>query len=251
MSFLILIALALAPAFAIMIYIYFKDKHEKEPIWMLVKMFFFGVLSTFLTLLISIGMGEFVEFQKDVVFDQFVHAFFGVALVEEFSKMFFLWFAYRSRHFNEPFDGIVYAVMVSMGFAAFENILYVTNGGMSTAIMRMFTAVPAHATFGVMMGYFIGKAKFEESKRSQLLLMALVSTTVFHGFYDFFLFISFIPGIFLGAFVSLIVGLVLTRKAIRQLSDDSPFNLKSDKFWQHFQKMDFAKLNSKNPKSKK
>jgi RsiW-degrading membrane proteinase PrsW (M82 family) len=240
-SELLLLALALAPAVAIMMYVYFQDVHEKEPIWMLIKMFAFGLLSVVVTLILSTLMGKFVEFQRGVVLDQFLYAFFGVALVEEFSKMLFVMIAFRSRHFNEPFDGIVYAVMVSMGFAALENVLYVFSGGIETALLRMFTAVPAHGTFGVLMGYFMGRAKFEPNRRGVLLWWALGSAVIFHGFYDFFLFISFIPGIWIGAFVSLFVGLWLTRKAMRQLSDDSPFNIESKVFWKRFNAIDFKK----------
>ena len=88
----------------------------------------------------------------------------------------------------------MYAVMVSMGFAATENIIYVLNGGLGVAIVRAFTAVPAHATFAILMG----------------LLLAIL----FHGAYDFFLFIDFVPGIWIGAFVSLIVGIILAHRAM-------------------------------------
>ena len=91
--------------------------------------------------------------------------------------------------------------MVSMGFACTENILYVLEGGYQTAILRAFTAVPAHATFGVLMGYYMGKAKF--SKIELVLNLRASSSCLFHGAYDFFLFINFIPGIWIGAFISL------------------------------------------------
>lgn len=82
------------------------------------------------------------------VWQQFVKAFFVVALIEEFSKYIIVRYYNQPRKwFNEPFDGIIYAVMVSMGFAAFENILYVLQGGFEVALLRAFTAIPAHATF--------------------------------------------------------------------------------------------------------
>jgi RsiW-degrading membrane proteinase PrsW (M82 family) len=73
---------------------------------------------------------------------------------------------YNNKNFNEPFDGIVYAVIVSMGFATIENIIYVFQYGFATGILRLFTAVPAHAAFGILMGYFLGKAKFTHGKSS-------------------------------------------------------------------------------------
>lgn len=220
---LILLALAMAPGVATGMYIYLKDKHEREPLGLLLRSFFFGILSVFVTLLISHVIGNFIVIDEQSVSEQAVHAFLIVALVEEFSKFIFVrGILYNNSNFNEPFDGIVYSVMVSMGFATFENIHYVTNGGMSTALMRMFTAVPAHATFAILMGYYLGKAKFEH-KKSYFALHALGVATLFHGAYDYCLFISFVPGIVFGALASLLVGIWLSRKAIRIHQFASPF----------------------------
>jgi protease PrsW len=89
--------------------------------------------------------------------------------------------------------------------------------------MRMFTAVPAHACFAVLMGYFIGLAKFNPKKNLYFTLLALIAATVFHGLYDYFLFITFVPGIWIGAAISLIVAIILSRKAIRIHQAASPF----------------------------
>jgi len=112
--------------------------------------------------------------------------------------------------------------MVSMGFAATENVFYVLEGGASVALLRAFTAVPAHATFGILMGYFMGKAKFS-SNRIKLNIYGLALAVLFHGAYDFFLFINFIPGIWIGAFISLIIGIVLSQKAIKKHQENSVF----------------------------
>jgi len=147
-----------------------------------------------------------------------------VGLTEEFSKYIFVrFFAQPKKAFNEPFDGIMYAVMVSMGFAATENVFYVLESGYVTGILRAFTAVPAHATFGILMGYFMGKAKFSKN-RIVLNLLGLLLAVTFHGFYDFFLFIDFIPGIWIGAFLSLILGIILSHKAIKKHQENSHFN---------------------------
>ncbi len=223
MDILILLALALAPGAAIGLYIYLKDKHEREPLGLLMRSFFFGILSVFVTLLISRVIGVFITIDEQSVGEQAVHAFLIVALVEEFSKFIFVrGILYNNPNFNEPFDGIVYSVMVSMGFATFENILYVTDGGISTALMRMFTAVPAHATFAILMGFYLGKAKFEH-KKSYYAIHALAVAALFHGAYDYCLFISFVPGIVFGALASLVVGIWLSRKAIHIHQFASPF----------------------------
>lgn len=227
MEILILLAIALAPGVAIGVYIYLKDHHEREPLGLLLRSFLFGVLSIFVTLIISLVIEQFITIDEASLSEQAVHAFLIVALVEEFSKFIFVrGILYNNKHFNEPFDGIVYSVMVGMGFATFENILYAINGGFGTAIMRMFTAVPAHAAFAVLMGFYLGKAKFEH-KKSYYALHALAVATLFHGAYDYCLFISWVPGLVFGALVSLILGIWLSKKAIRIHQMASPFNLKN------------------------
>ena len=105
------------------------------------------------------------------------------------------YYAQPKKDFNEPFDGIIYAVMVSMGFAAVENLFYVLEGGMDVAVIRAVTAIPAHAVFAILMGYYMGKAKFSPTKKVRYNLTGLFLAILFHGAYDFFLFINFIPGI--------------------------------------------------------
>lgn len=220
---MLLLALALAPGAAISLYIYLKDKHEREPLGLLLISFFYGALSVFVTLLISMPL-EIIVINKQSAAELFADAFFKVALVEEFSKFAFIRFIlFRNKNFNEPFDGIVYAAMVGMGFATLENIIYVYQYGMATGILRMFTAVPAHACFAILMGYYLGRAKFSKEKNLYFTLLALISATVFHGLYDYFLFITFVPGIWIGAVISLIVAIILSRKAIKIHQAASPF----------------------------
>jgi len=219
------ILLAVAPVLIIIIYIYCKDKYEKEPKGLLLLSFILGaIVSIIITTVLYLGFDIILPLKdKFSVWQQFVKAFFVVALVEEFSKYVIVrYFAQPRFAFNEPFDGIVYAVMVSMGFAATENIFYVIEGGAGVAFLRAFTAVPAHATFGILMGYFMGKAKFS-SNRIKLNLAGLALAMLFHGAYDFFLFIQFIPGIWVGAFISLIIGILLSRKAIKKHQEQSHF----------------------------
>ncbi len=224
MNYILLLALALAPGISIAFYIYFSDKHEPEPISLLIKSFLMGVLSVFVTLAITTPLNKLVTIHEDSIGEQAIHAFIIVALVEEFSKFIFVrGILYRNKNFNEPFDGIVYSVMVGMGFATTENLYYVLNYGEATAILRMFTAVPAHALFAVLMGYFLGKAKFDRKREGFYSIMALLVATAFHGIYDYFLFISFISGMWILAFVSLFVAFFLSKKAMEIHEDASPF----------------------------
>lgn len=219
-----LIAAALAPVIFVIIYIYQKDKYEKEPKKLLLFCFLLGaIVSILISTILYIISDNFILLNDHDVLHQFVKAFFVVALIEEFSKYIIVrFYAQPKRAFNEPLDGIIYAVMVSMGFAAVENIFYVFEGGFEVAALRAITAIPAHATFGVLMGYFMGKAKFSD-KKAMWNLVGLASAILFHGAYDFFLFINFIPGISIGAFVSLALGIYLSRKAIKEHQENSYF----------------------------
>ncbi|APG63928.1 protease PrsW [Tenacibaculum todarodis] len=213
-----LLLLAVAPVMVIILYIYFKDKFEKEPIKFLFKNFMLGAtVSVLITAILSGILINLIPLtDSKSIIQQFIQAFVVVALVEEFAKFVIVkYYAQNNKEFNEPFDGIVYAVMVSMGFAALENVLYTFQHGASTGVLRAFTAVPAHATFAILMGYFMGKAKFSSNKTT-LNLFGLLAATLFHGAYDFFLFIDFVPGIATGAFISLAIGVFLSNKAIKK-----------------------------------
>lgn len=222
-----LLFFAITPVFLVVFYIYLKDKYEKEPKRIMLFNFMFGailsiIITTILYVIIDIPLPLH---DKTSVFEQFIKAFFVVGLTEEFSKYIIVrYYAQPHDDFNEAFDGIVYAVMVSMGFAATENIMYVFQGGIETAVIRAFSAVPAHATFAILMGYYMGKAKFSNN-RVVLNLTGLFLAALFHGSYDFFLFIDFIPGIWVGAFISLLIGIILARKAISSHQNSSVFKV--------------------------
>lgn len=220
-----LLLTAIAPVFIIIIYIYIKDKYEKEPKRLLLLSFISGaIVSVLITTLLYTGFDVFLPLKNHYsIQQQFIKAFFVVGLTEEFSKYIIIRYVAQPRKaFNEPFDGIIYAVMVSMGFAATENIMYVLQGGYQVALLRAFTAVPAHATFAILMGYFMGKAKFSNNKII-LNFTGLFLAIIFHGAYDFFLFIDFIPGVWIGAFISLIIGVFFARKAIITHQNNSTF----------------------------
>ena len=216
--------LAIAPGVAISSYIIFKDEYNREPRKHLLISFFLGVLSIIPAILLELPMAWTVQsnFFNSPIGNAF-KAFVMVALPEELSKFIMLkMYAYRQPEYDEPFDGIVYAVMVGMGFATAENIMYVYEYGIATGVIRMFLAVPAHATFAIIMGYFMGKARFSLSRENYLLTAGLFWSIVFHGSYDFFLFLKdsdhskaeFSWLMLLGAVVSLITGLILSKKAI-------------------------------------
>jgi RsiW-degrading membrane proteinase PrsW (M82 family) len=222
MDVITVLALAVAPGVAISLFVYWKDKFDREPRKLLIWSFVFGMISTLPSILVeAIGLSSF-EAEEGMAAIA-INAFLIIGLTEEFFKFVMLrFYAYRKKEFNEPFDGITYGVMVSMGFATLENIMYVTQYGMGNAFVRMFTAVPAHATFGIVMGYYTGLAKFSQREFSSL-LQGLIYAAILHGSYDFFLMQNSMPGLAIGALVSLVIGLRFSVKAMRLHQNISPF----------------------------
>ncbi|MBL7770109.1 MAG: PrsW family intramembrane metalloprotease [Flavipsychrobacter sp.] len=186
-----LLALALAPGIAIMWFIYSADKLEKEPLKALVLSFLLGMLAILPTLLLETAGVHLLDtfLPKEGWLYYSLLAFVVVAFTEELMKWTMVrLYAYKRTFFNEPFDGIVYGVMVSMGFATLENIGYVFQYGWQTGLLRMVLAVPAHATFGVLMGYYFGLARFVGKEREWgLKIRGLLLAVLFHGLYDLFL----------------------------------------------------------------
>ena len=132
-----LLVLALAPVVVVLIYIYVKDKYEKEPLGFLFENFMLGaVVSIIITLVLGYFVSDLFSItNKESIVQQFIKAFFIVGFVEEFSKYIIVrYHAQKNVEFNEPFDGIVYALVVSMGFAALENIVYVYQYGFATLL---------------------------------------------------------------------------------------------------------------------
>jgi protease PrsW len=221
----LLILLAILPGIAISFWIYHQDKYEKEPTSLLVSCFAWGCLSTLPAILAQVYFKSWEN--PESLLQTGFYSFFIIALTEELSKFFFLRFrAYTNDNFNEPFDGIVYAVMIGMGFATLENILYVFNtegGGFTLGLGRAFTAVPAHAAFAVMMGSYVGLAKFIPEKREAYLISGVVSAIFFHGLYDFFLLQKSYQGLAIVSIVILSIAISLARKLIRMGQESSPF----------------------------
>lgn len=186
-------ALALIPVIGLLLFIYFKDKKEKEPFGLLVILFFAG-MGTIVTAIIAEAAGEGLLnllIPSESAIKQVLVAMIIVGPAEEIGKYLVLrLITWKNRHFDYSYDAIVYAVFVSLGFACLENIVYVFGkGGVGTALMRMFTAVPGHACFAVFMGFFYSKAKYasltnKKGKCAANKALAMIVPIILHGIYD-------------------------------------------------------------------
>ena len=184
------IALAVLPAIILIYYTYQQDKLQREPVKNIVKAFFYGWMSVFASFLISMPsmwMGLFPQEIKSLG-DAFRMAFFGAAVPEESAKLFLLWlFLRKCRDFDERMDGIVYAVCVGMGFAAFENIEYLFASGtdwVTTGIGRSLTAIPGHFAFAVIMGYYYSLNHFDKYRAPLAGIKMWLYPVLAHGLYD-------------------------------------------------------------------
>lgn len=180
---------ALAPVMALLYIIYSVDRYDREPARLLGKLFLFGALIAGPVIVVENFLSSLNIFPGDL--RNFYTAFVVAAFTEELFKWFVLKkFAYRDKAYDEYLDGIVYAVFVSMGFAALENLLYVVgNNEMNVAVLRALTALPGHMLFGVAMGYYFSIMKFARTKSlyQRASRQSLIIPIVLHGVYDYIL----------------------------------------------------------------
>lgn len=215
MSYLILLTAPL-PIVILVYYIYHKDKKSPEPTRQLVKAFFYGILSVPLSLCISIPLGLLGVYPAEAtnILGSICTAFFGAAIPEEIAKFFMLWLLLRKNpYFDEKMDGIVYAVCISLGFAALENIMYLFSNAesyLSVGIARAIFAVPGHFCFGILMGYYYSLAKFYPKTPKKNKVLILIAPILVHGLYDSILFIINVTPTISG--ILLIVFLVFCHK---------------------------------------
>ncbi|MEN6634561.1 MAG: PrsW family glutamic-type intramembrane protease [Clostridiaceae bacterium] len=221
---------ALLPALFLMRYIYRKDTIEKEPKGMLTGLVFLGVAAAVVAVIFeTLGESVLTRFLAEgTPAYTIVMAFLVVAVVEEGAKyLFLLWRTWRDPNFNYRFDGIVYAVFVSLGFAAFENISYVVGYGLTTAIARALLAIPAHLGFAVFMGYFYARAKRCHDQgdihgRRKNLWAAFLVAVLLHGFYDACALLGTVLSLLLFLAFVIVMYIVVTRLIKKESRNDQP-----------------------------
>lgn len=196
MNNLLLFAIAIIPVILISKYVHGKDKN-KEPVGLLALLFLSGVASCFLVVFISMFLTPYLPFmqidtsQPNNFLDVLLYSFVGVALIEESCKFLMTYaIGYRNRSFDEVYDIVVYSVFVALGFAGFENVLYVFQNGIVTGILRAVLAVPGHACDGLFMGYYLSLAKIAHLKKNKeaernYIIKSIFIPVVLHGIYDF------------------------------------------------------------------
>jgi RsiW-degrading membrane proteinase PrsW (M82 family) len=195
---------ATAPSLVLLTYFYLRDRFEREPLGHLVAAYLLGMYA----MLAAHAAASLVEGLVSPVWlrlggapARLVDAFVLSGLIEEVAKWIpFVAVVYRWAEFDEPLDGVIYGVALSLGFATLENVLFVRRLGLEVAWPRAVFAVPAHALFGGSMGYYLGRARFQkrlaesEGARNAVeraptawadWVACLALPVIFHGVYDF------------------------------------------------------------------
>ena len=243
---MLLFIAAIIPVIFLCFFVYKKDIN-KEPGSLLAKIFVFGVLICFPVAFVEMFLNSiFPTSDPEIGFiPMLINVFISVALVEEGFK----WIitkkcGYDSKEFNEIYDIIVYAVFASLGFACLENILYVLENGMSNAIIRAVTSIPGHASFGVVMGYFLSKAKINQlnnntSNMKKNIAFSILIPTLLHAIYDAILMAGLSTLVFLIFDISMVAYcFVLVDKMSRvqynlSYNTQSMYNMNNNQYYQN------------------
>jgi len=221
LSFLV----SILPVILIGIYIYSRDK-EKESSRLLLKLFVFGILSCFPAVVLGSFIGDFFPSVNNMSFIQlFLYIFIAVALIEELCKWFFVYrISYNHSEFDTIYDMIVYSSFVALGFACFENILYVQSLGIVAGLVRAVSAVPGHVCDGILMGFYLGLSNMSRvqgdiSQSKKYMLLSIFIPMITHGIYDFCLFWG--SDLFVIIFVIFLINLFnICLKKVRQVSQN-------------------------------
>ena len=199
MNIFIGIIASIIPVAIILGVIYNMSEVKKQPLWILGLLFLGGIISWIMVRYVSKVLGNDIYMSQMEVNENlgdkgfFIVSFGIIAFIEELSKYIVVSImCFKNKYFKNPYDAIMYAVCISLGFAFVENIMYINNFGISVAVSRAIFSIPAHASFGIIMGYYLGMSKLckdneNKSYSALTLYSAFFIPFIFHGFYDFLL----------------------------------------------------------------
>jgi RsiW-degrading membrane proteinase PrsW (M82 family) len=178
-----------APALAFLLLILRMDRQEPEPLGLVLRVIALGAASAIVAALVELALNGIPLFHAPGLLGAAASSFIQIAPVEELCKLgVVLLFVWQNAQFNEENDGIVYVGASAIGFALFENILYVAQKGIGTGVLRAFSSIPLHVFAGIILGLFVGRAKFaqDDGARTMLIVKGFLLVWLFHGLYDTF-----------------------------------------------------------------
>ena len=226
---LIILTTTILPSIGIVTLFVMSDEF-REPNKEIIKVFIYGIIITFFAFIFNTYLHEI--FLSRSIDKKLIESFLTAAPVEEGLKFLVLFFlVYRMKDFNEPLDGIVYGICVSLGFATLENIFYVyfkefNYDQIYVSLSRSISAVPAHGVFGVFMGYFFMKFAFLNKNKKGNLFLCFFVPFLLHGIYNF-LISEFLIIALLFILIAWIIALMLFKKLkVKQKSKTKEFEAK-------------------------
>ena len=188
----VLFIVAALPALLLLGFIYYRDRKEKPPVKLMILLLATGAATTVPAAIVEfIGQAFVMGDSDDLGLRLLIFCFFVIAIAEELGKyLVTICITWKSKEMQHSYDGVIYAVCSSLGFAILENVLYVYQGGLLTGIMRAFTAIPLHCTVGVVMGALYAKAREEAyaGDRGGMIgdrAWAYLVPVCIHGAYDY------------------------------------------------------------------
>ncbi len=193
MQFLLYIFFGILPSIIWLLYYLRKDAHP-ESNWMILKIFFYGMLAAVLAAVIEIGFHKGLKnLNFPFIFISILYIFIGIALVEEGLKYLVVkWKVLKNPEFDEPIDVMIYMIIAALGFVALENILLLwgqqqiyLSEAIGITIIRFISATFLHALCSGTLGYFLALSLFKEKNRKKLLFLGLGVAIALHGLYNF------------------------------------------------------------------
>ena len=196
-----LLSLCVIPSLLIIWYIYIKDKSEKEPFYLIIILFIGGIISCLISILISLISKQYIpylnmSYHNMNIFEIIFKVLIVITLSEEVTKWIINYITiWRNKNFKHIYDPIIYSTCTALGFATFENIIYVStfqNHGIMVAIMRGLISIPSHAVFGIYSGYYLGIAKnaYFSNKKNKVIkykILSLILPILLHFTFDILL----------------------------------------------------------------
>lgn len=187
------ILIALIPGFFWVWFYRRKDKKNPEPLKLIIKVFIWGMLITIPAIGIELAIDYFFPYSKSSsLLIITISSLLIVAPIEEILKFFVVKEKiYNHKAFDEPLDGVIYAVVAALGFASLENILVIFSDGHNAILLRFATATLMHAITSGIVGYYMGMLKFGEEqqkyspkKKKYFIIQGLVIASLLHGLYN-------------------------------------------------------------------
>ncbi|KGA99172.1 protease [Alkalihalobacillus alcalophilus ATCC 27647 = CGMCC 1.3604] len=174
---------AIAPGMALLSYFYLRHQYSQDINGLVLRSFVIGAILVFPVMVLQYAFVVEGFFTDPISKSVILYGFF-----EEFFKWFLLFFiVYQHAKFKRHYDGIIFGVAISLGFASVENVFYLLAYGVETALGRALLPVTSHSLFGVIMGYYLGKSKMESENKGSYLLLALLVPVALHSLYDLIL----------------------------------------------------------------